>query len=78
MIENLANDLEQEHTQYMEGVKKRHSNTADKLRALQIKVSKNIRKKPAAQVLARELEKNRDAIDGQMEEAMRLCEQGNI
>ena len=74
MLEKVKNDLNADYEQYMEGISKRHKDTADHLRQLQNKLTKRSRKKSTKPTLVEEVKKQRATIDVDMEEALRLCE----
>ncbi|KAL8864195.1 MAG: hypothetical protein Q9174_007436, partial [Haloplaca sp. 1 TL-2023] len=56
----------------MEGISKRHKDTADHLRQFQGKLSKRLRVKSKTSALVEEVKKQQATIDADMKEALRL------
>ncbi|KAL8807668.1 MAG: hypothetical protein Q9200_004581 [Gallowayella weberi] len=73
LIENLANDLKKGVDQYVSKVKKRRSEEMGRYQELDARVTKNLKRKPVAEDLARQMAEKKRVLDGKMEEAMRFC-----
>ncbi|KAL8767764.1 MAG: hypothetical protein Q9209_005850 [Squamulea sp. 1 TL-2023] len=74
--ENLANDLEQDVGQYVQAAKERRDATVERFERFNSIVTKNLKRKPMAESLAREMEEKQQMLDAQIEEAMRLIGEG--
>ncbi|KAL8731507.1 MAG: hypothetical protein Q9166_003353 [cf. Caloplaca sp. 2 TL-2023] len=72
--ENLANDLERELGQYNEIAKERRGEDVERYQILNARVSKNLKRKPVAEDLARKTEEKRQVLNAKMKEAIGLCD----
>ncbi|KAL8694185.1 MAG: hypothetical protein Q9218_001129 [Villophora microphyllina] len=75
MVEKLAEDLKKGLEDYAEDAKTRHKTTAESMRMLRSKLTGNLKQKPVAEKLAKQLKERRRVTDERMEIAMRLCTQ---
>ncbi|KAL8776391.1 MAG: hypothetical protein Q9213_008290 [Squamulea squamosa] len=70
--ENLAKDLEQSFGQYRATSTERRDGTVERFQKLNSRITKNLKRKPAAESLTREMEEKQQMLDAQMEKAMQL------
>ena len=73
--QNLADDLERELGQYIDAANEQRGGTVERSQKLNSLVTKNLKRKPAAEDLARRMEETERRFDAQMEEALRMCDE---
>ncbi|KAL8904247.1 MAG: hypothetical protein Q9171_007120 [Xanthocarpia ochracea] len=73
--QNLADDLERELGQYIDAANEQRGGTVERSQKLNSLVTKNLKRKPAAEDLARQMEETQRKFDAQMEEALRMCDE---
>ncbi|KAL8797615.1 MAG: hypothetical protein Q9182_007178 [Xanthomendoza sp. 2 TL-2023] len=78
LIENLADDLKKGVDQHVSKVKERRSEDMGRYQELQTRITKNLKRKPVAEEIARQVEEKKRVLDGKMEEAMRVCDGGRL
>ncbi|KAL8926640.1 MAG: hypothetical protein Q9172_001676 [Xanthocarpia lactea] len=73
--EHLADDLERKLGQYIDAANEQRAGTVERTQKLNSLVTKNLKRKPVAEDLARRMEETERIFDAQMEEALRMCDE---
>lgn len=76
MVRTLADDLERELQKHTAAAEARRGGELKRYEEFQQKVSKDLRRKPEAEDLTKELEERQSMLNAQIQEAIEFCAQG--